>query len=128
MSTRSLTRVVDDGQHIMNMYRQSDGYPPGHGQELFDFLNQFTLVNGLGQNLPAKVANGAGCLAAQIVAHFKAGPGGIYLYPVSSTDCGQEYEYLVLVSPENKITINVSGHGDLFERTLAEFGEFCKNN
>lgn len=117
MSTRSLTRVVDDGQHIMNMYRHHDGYPSGHGQELFDFLIKVEAT-----------ANGAGCLAAQIVAHFKTEPGGIYLYPVSSRDCGQEYEYLVLVSPENKITISVSGHGNLFEGTLAEFGEFCKNN
>jgi len=44
---------------------------------------------------PGKVANGMGCLAAQIVAHFKDGAGGIYLFPAGSRNCGEDYTYLV---------------------------------
>ena len=38
MGTRSLTFVYEDKTPILNMYRQFDGYPSGHGQELADFL------------------------------------------------------------------------------------------
>ena len=41
MGTRSLTFVYDGEQPIINMYRQFDGYPSGHGQELAEFLNSF---------------------------------------------------------------------------------------
>jgi hypothetical protein len=64
------------------MYRQYDGYPEGHGVDLAEFLDDFNVVNGLGANTyPKKTANGCGCLAAQLVQHFKDGPGGIYLQP-----------------------------------------------
>ena len=95
MGTRSLTFIYDDtGTVLVNMYRQTDGYPSGHGQELADFLEPVTMVNGIGAT-DRPIANGMGCLAAQIVAHFKDGPGGIYLEPPSAKNCGQDYEYHV---------------------------------
>ena len=51
MGTRSLTFVYEKyGQiqkPVVNMYRQFDGYPKGHGAELAEFLNGGRLVNGL---------------------------------------------------------------------------------
>lgn len=47
-----------------------------------------------------QIANGAGCLAAQMVKHLKEGPGGIYLYPIRANDCSQEYEYIIRVDEE----------------------------
>ena len=38
MGTRSLTFVYDEQEAIINMYRQYDGYPTGHGAELAEFL------------------------------------------------------------------------------------------
>ena len=109
MGTRSLTFVYDGQEPIINMYRQYDGYPTGHGAELAEFLAPFTLVNGLGINETRNVANGMGCLAAQLVHNFKGSvggeestsmkgrspnlAGGFYLYPTSAVDCGQDYEY-----------------------------------
>lgn len=96
MGTRSITKVNDEqGYSLVTMYRQMDGYPAGHGQELADFLAGFTMVNGLSLNEERKVANGAGCLAAQIVAHFKEGPGGIYLYPAGTVNVWEDYIYEV---------------------------------
>ena len=40
MGTRSLTFVYDEDTPLINMYRQYDGYPSGHGAELADFLNK----------------------------------------------------------------------------------------
>lgn len=106
MGTRSLTRVIetykDDGKEkknlIVTMYRQYDGYPSGHGDELASFLKSGRVVNGIGLGDTGKIFNGAGCLAAQMVSHFKGdSAGGFYLYPNTTKDAGQEYEYHVLV-------------------------------
>jgi hypothetical protein len=77
------------------MYRQFDGYPSGHGAELAEFLASGKMVNGLSGD-DTSVFNGMCCLAAQMVAHFKKEPGGIYLMvPTPGADHGQEYEYHV---------------------------------
>lgn len=93
MSTRSLTLIFDDrGTEILNLYRHCDGYPSGHGKELANFLSGFQITNGL-RGDTGKLANGMGCLAAQIVAHLKDEPGQIYIYPAGQRDVWEEYLY-----------------------------------
>lgn len=92
MGTRSLTHVMDGNQLLVTIYRQYDGYPVGHGQQLVDFLKQYELVNGISDR-EAKVFNGMGCCAAQIVAHLKTEPGNIYLEPPGTKNVGEEYTY-----------------------------------
>jgi len=95
MGTRSITTFIDERQReIAVMYRQYDGYPEGHGAELAEFLSGMNVVNGLGAE-HKKVANGMDCLAAQVVAHFKDGPGNIYLMPAQTRDVSEEYLYIV---------------------------------
>jgi len=99
MGTRSNTVVIDTGNtkpvKLINMYRQFDGYPSGHGKELSDFLSKIRLVNGMSLNKSeGAIANGVGCLAAQIVAHFKTEPGGIYLENPTGK-CDNDYTYIV---------------------------------
>ena len=101
MGTRSLTFVYDGDTPVVNMYRQFDGYPSGHGAELADFLDGMVVVNGYGEVKP-KIANGMGCLAAQMIANFKQTVGGFYIHPVTSTDCWQDYEYHVY---EDKVVV-----------------------
>jgi hypothetical protein len=119
MGTRSLTFVMaSDATPIVNMYRQFDGYPSGHGAELAEFLNNFDeVVNGIPVGDHRKLANGMGCLAAQLVAHFKTGVGGFYLYPTDAKDCGQEYEYYVY---EDCVVVT-DGDRQLFEGTWKQF-------
>lgn len=97
MGTRSMTYVMDghgdQAEVIVGMYRQMDGYPTGHGQDLKNFLTGMVVGNGIGCNMPDKYANGMGCLAAQMVAEFKDGPGGIYL--MAGKDHGQDYDYFI---------------------------------
>jgi hypothetical protein len=131
MGTRSLTFVYDGTSKVMCMYRQFDGYPSGHGAELASFLGGFdAVVNGYAFNETRKVANGMGCLAAQLVANFKLVPengvGGFYLYPTNSKDCGQEYEYHVYAQ---KVVVKETydGNKTIFTGTWAEFAEFCQN-
>ena len=109
MGTRSLTHVIesyiDNGKKkkitLLTMYRQYDGYPSGHGADLVEFLEGSKVVNGLGMDDKDKrVFNGAGCLAAQMVAHFKKEPGGIYIQKPNAKDHGEEYTYEIEVSWE----------------------------
>ena len=153
MGTRSLTFVYDGETPIINMYRQYDGYPTGHGAELAEFLTPFEMVNGISINETRKVANGMGCLAAQLVHNFKGSVGGeesiamkgrspnlagqFYLYPTSAVDCGQDYEYHIYKDAEglrvritdrgcNMFGLTMSDKNDaIFDGTLAEFTEFC---
>jgi hypothetical protein len=104
MGTRSLTTFIetyterDTGKkkknEVVTMYRQYDGYPSGHGKELAEFLADGKVVNGYGLD-GGKQFNGIGCLAAQVVAHFKDGVGGFYLQR-GNKDSGEEYRYHVI--------------------------------
>jgi hypothetical protein len=123
MGTRSLTFVYDYDKPVMCMYRQFDGYPEGHGRELSDFLGQFDeIVNGLRLGETRKVANGMGCLAAQMVGHFKIGAGSFYLYPTNTKDAGQEYEYHI---HKDKIKVKDYNKKTIFNGTWDEFHDFC---
>ena len=120
MGTRSLTYVYSEDTPLINMYRQYDGYPTGHGAELAEFLSGFEIVNGYGEVKP-KLANGMGCLAAQLIANFKQSVGGFYIYAVTDTDCGQEYEYHVY---ENRVVVK-DPTAVIFEGDYQSFAEFC---
>ena len=134
MGTRSLTFVYDDnGSVIINMYRQMDGYPSGHGAELAEFLTPIQMVNGLGTDKSVAIANGMPCLAAQLVAHFKDGPGGIYLEPPSAKDCMQDYEYHITrdggglnVACKEITNYDPIRRKAVYKGTVAEFAKFCK--
>jgi hypothetical protein len=93
MGTRSLTRVFDGDEQVVTMYRQMDGYPGGHGKDLINLLGKLTETNGI-SDMQSPTFNGMGCLAAQIVKHFKDGVGGIYLVSPKGTH-GAEYQYRV---------------------------------
>lgn len=131
MGTRSITRVIADGEPIVAMYRQMDGYPAGHGKELAEFLDGVVMVNGIGMDSAGKkIANGYDCLAAQLVAHFKTEPGGIYLVPTKKADHGQEYEYDVIGefgNPPKPPMVRVrNGRKVIFTGNVDAFKTFCE--
>ena len=105
MATRALINFVDredgvtfsehpgvDKIHIQ-IYNHYDGYPSGLGVTLADYLQPFTVVNGLSSG-QGKVANGIGCLAAQTVQYLKEGPGNVYLQKPGKMDW-EDYEYFI---------------------------------
>jgi hypothetical protein len=120
MGTRSLTFVYEGEMPIINMYRQFDGYPTGHGQELANFLLSGELVNGYSEKQSVQF-NGMGCLAAQMIANFKNSVGGFYIHSIDSTDCWQEYEYHVY---EDKVVLK-NPTEVIFSGTWDEFHSFC---
>ena len=125
MGTRHLTYVYEDSDTILLcMYGQWDGYISGHGADLAQFLNSFdAIVNGIPVGDPRKMANGMGCLAAQLVAHFKKDAGSFYIYPPKlGHDCWQEYEYHIR---PNSVKVTDSGGYSLFNGTWKQFADFC---
>ena len=112
MGTRSLTKVIekyDDGskETITTMYRQYDGYPSGHGIELAEWLSKYYVVNGINLNDTRLIANGMDCLAAQMFAHFKDGPGNIYCMRPNAKDCGEEYIYEIQGGFDKNLSITI---------------------
>ena len=133
MGTRALTFVYNEhNEAILNLYRQYDGYIAGHGAELAEFLAGKKLVNGFGKE-STSLANGMGCLAASLVAHFKETVGGFYIHSVTETQCGQDYEYhvyedkvIVKGYPESFIRFEHGGLVNRFEGSWEMFGKFCR--
>ncbi len=126
MGTRSLTSIREDGKVLVNIYRQFDGYPSGHGAELSRFLNSRTMVNGISGN-GRSVFNGPGCMAAQLIRHLKGDEAGnIYVdFPDSFAGYDCDYVYTVDVPSLKNIgwkteygdmKITVKGYGEeIFE-------------
>ena len=121
MGTRSLTFVYEENKPVVNMYRQFDGYPSGHGQELAKFLLSGEMVNGIPVGVDKLFFNGMGCLAAQLIVNFKKSAGGFYIYPIESNNCWQEYEYHIYED-----TVVVKNPDEvIFNGTWKEFYDFC---
>ena len=98
MGTRSLTCFIhENGEEFVTMYRQFDGYPAGHGAELAEFLSGMRMVNGIPLDKMGheRMANGMGCLAAQVIANFKTEVGGVYLYWPNARGVGEEWVYVI---------------------------------
>jgi len=110
MGTRSVTIVLDEsGNPIVRMYRQMDGYPEGMGRDIVEKFGEFKLINGIGGGDHSKEANGMGCFAGQVVAHFKDGIGDIYLCRPDD-DMGihdEEYAYIIYPNKMNILCITV---------------------
>lgn len=122
MGTKSLTYVYDGEDAVVCVYGHMDGYPSGLGADLADFLSGFDVVNGFGR-ARRKLANGMGCLAAQLVAHLKTATGGFYLLsPKTELGYGEDYSYHIY-----KDNVSVKNHKqqEIFSGTWREFARFC---
>ena len=113
MGTRSLTHIIEDNKTLATMYRHYDGGLSGHGNDLAEFLKDFKVVNGYSGDT-TKLANGMGCLTAQLIAHFKQGCGNIYIHPPNTEDCWEQYTYFVYLK-EDKLQIKVK---DTYEKKI----------
>lgn len=136
MGTRSNTVVVETGHdkefRLINIYRQFDGYPSGHGKALSAFILSTKLCNGIPLGHPAdaqhRLANGAGCFAAQLVKHLKDGAGGIYIdAPDGPLD--NDYAYIIRIDsfkPVKGVEVEVRcGGSEIFRGHPHAFAEFC---
>jgi len=126
-SSGSLTIFVDndfnEAQPICAVYSPGDGYLSVHGKRLKAFLTGFQITNGLPGPEGSKFANGCGCLAAQVIAHFKQVPGRIYMHPMPITqDAREAYHYIVTTKSEEPIWLTVDALGEqIYDGPLDSF-------
>lgn len=113
MGTRSTYRIIEQfkdekkdkivNNEICLIYRQFDGYPEGHPLETAEWLASGKVVNGYSSSDTLQF-NGAGCLAAQLVAKYKDGVGGTYIQALSSRgNSWEDYLYDIIVKEDNSI-------------------------
>jgi hypothetical protein len=102
------TIVKENGKPICCLLRLYDGYPEGHGVELAEYLANIKLSNGIPIGVAIhEFANGMGCLAAQIITHFKTKPGNFYM---CCLDNPSDYVYVVY-EKRGKIHLRVTISG-----------------
>lgn len=107
MATRAIIRIAEreDGVSFSEhpekvraqIYHHYDGYPEYLGCNLAEFLCDFRVVNGLPTNYfeDIKIANGMGCLTAQLIAGLKEEAGNVYVdYPDTDRD-DVEFTYYI---------------------------------
>jgi hypothetical protein len=139
MGTRSTYRIIEEystgkkvkkvkQNEICLIYRQYDGYPTGHPLETAEWLAGGQVVNGLRLGEDKLVFNGAGCLAAQLIAKLKDGPGNTYIHSLKSRgESWEDYLYDIIVKEDRTIEYvcydNVEGKPELFRGTPAQFVE-----
>jgi hypothetical protein len=135
MGTRSTYRVIEqykkedgsiENNNLVLVYRQYDGYPTGHPLETAEWLATAKVVNGLGMSETQLVFNGAGCLAAQLIAKFKDGPGGTYVHNLESRgECWEDYLYDIIVTEDRTIEYvcydNNEDKTEIFRGTPSDF-------
>lgn len=124
MGTRSTTLILDESnQPILNMYRQFDGYAKGHGKDMADYLKGMTVINGIGGGDNTKNANGMGCLALQLVCHFKKKIGNFYANNLASEKEGYHYT-VYLKGDEESVKLHMKlecGKEVLFDGPACDF-------
>ena len=131
MGTRSLTVFNNemDNEEIVVLYRQYDGYPTGHGRDLLSFLNNMEIVDGISNTEKRRIANGMGCLSAQVVAYFKEAPGDFYLHSAGTRDIGEEFIYTLYYTEELKIKVQdtYDGGSNLFDGNIKAYKNWIRN-
>jgi hypothetical protein len=91
---------------IVSIYNQYDGYPEGLGVTIASYLDNKTIVNGIGVDRNT-VFNGLGCLAASLIAELKEEAGNVY---IDNPDCPHgwlDYEYVVWGNSGKGIWISI---------------------
>jgi len=118
MGTRSTTKIYDNGQFLVCIYQQYDGYPDDWGKDLKNFIKSKRWVQGIGDSY--EIFNGIRCFTAQLIAYFKDGQaGGLY---ISTKDDTQEYNYQIdyQSSEKGKITDKIKVSIDAHDEKVGE--------
>ena len=118
MATRAIIRLAEREEGVTfsehpdaihtQIYHHYDGYPEYLGVRLSEYLRDFKVVNGIGRkDEEQKLANGLGCLSAQIVSKFKNGPGGVYVDQHGTKRGDLDYIYYVWATEGKDIWISI---------------------
>ena len=91
---------------LVSIYHHYDGYPEGLGVTIASYLDNKTIVNGLGGDRDT-VFNGLGCLAASLIAELKEEAGNVYIDNPDFPHGWLDYEYVVWGNSGKGIWISI---------------------
>ena len=133
MATRGIVRFakreegVSFNEHPEEVYAQIyhhyDSYPDLLGVGLAKFLSDIRVVNGLGSHKGDRLANGMGCLVAQVITHLKLGrhyelendcslnAGNVYVDEPGKDRGDTEYTYYVWATENKGIWMSIFSGG-----------------
>ena len=133
MATRGIVRFAEREAGISfnehpekihtQIYHHYDSYPEHLGIGIAKFLGDIRVVNGLGDHKGKVLANGTGCLAAQVLTHLKLGrhyglekgnkiqEGNVYLDWPGTERCDIEYTYYIWAVDGKDIWISIFSGG-----------------
>jgi hypothetical protein len=93
MSTHATVKITEDKTTLCTLFVHWDGYWEGLGKNIVNILSDGQLVNGLGMERKlGSQFNGAGCLAATLIAKLKTEPGDVYLTTEGTQDDMNHYD------------------------------------
>ena len=93
MSTKAILIIKENSNTLVTIYKHWDGYiKDGFGENIYNFLKDKKIVDSI-SNRDSEQFNGMGCLAASLIAHFKKGPGDVYIERNDLEDYGADYIY-----------------------------------
>lgn len=121
MGTRSTTKIYDQGNLVLALYKQYDGYTEGWGKELKEFIKSGTFVKGISYR-EEKQFNGMGDFALQLVVEFKEGVGGLY---ATTEEDSQEYNYKIELNGD-KLSITCEEEESFNEITDIKGPKVCE--
>tara|TARA_R100000322_G_scaffold19597_1_gene12535 strand:- start:107 stop:544 length:438 start_codon:yes stop_codon:yes gene_type:complete len=112
---RSFSKTLKPSAIHTQLRKHYDGYPSGLGVTLANYLSDYDIVNGIPNNytgFQGPIANGIGCLAAQLVSYLKDEPGNIYLRPPQDKTW-EDYIYYIWVKEGSRIMISIFDYDDV---------------
>ena len=108
---RSFSKLLEPSAIHTQLYKHWDGYPRRLGVTLANYLNNYEIRNGVPNDYQGPLANGIGCLAAQLVSYIKDGPGDVYLQLPSDRDW-EDYAYYIWIKENEEIMISIFNYDD----------------
>ena len=66
---RSFSKLLEPSAIHTQLYKHYDGHPSRLGVTLANYLNGYEIRNGIPNDYQGPLANGIGCLAAQLVSY-----------------------------------------------------------
>ena len=128
MATRGIVRFAKREEGVSfnehpekihtQIYHHYDSYPDHLGVGIAKFLSDIRVVNGLGSHKGKVLANGMGCLAAQVLTYLKLGrhydlekdeiqSGNVYLDAPNEKRGDIEYCYYIWATEDKGIWMSI---------------------
>jgi len=125
MGTRSITHIhemkslSEDQKIVCSFYRQFDGYPTAHGEDLAKYLKDKGLKNGIGSDfVKGTHFNRAGTMAVKLCNHIQD-EAGCEIIPTGEESQWIDYEYHIYFDDE--FAIKVISYGKEITVTASDF-------